>query len=181
MLVARNAVRLTEWRISSRIDVKMGNWHGQCLQDYEGDIFSPPIDAFQTEAAMNDFVIEKTFLVSYPVFALPQNGRLSTDPPKFTFDDYLSIKVEAGSALVLYTDYDLAQRFMASEEASTGLAVAKLGDCKALLMVLEDAKARGADKVIFDAPFRQAPSGQRCFRIDKVIESAKNGRKNAGK
>ena len=125
---------------------------------------------------MGEFIIEKDFLVSYPVYALPQNSRFSFEQAKLCFDDFIRISVPSGNALALYTDCDLAQRFLAGEGVLTGVVLAKLLDCEALVTVLEIAKARGSDRVIFDASQRGKNNTTHCYCIDAVIESAKKGR-----
>lgn len=119
---------------------------------------------------MSDLIIGKDFLVSYPVLALSQNLRFSRETT-LTHDGFVCVDIPSGKALALYTDSDLANRYLDACDRSATDVLVKLLNSEALLTVLKLAKANGVNKVIFDPPQQMLARTLRTFCVEAVIKA----------
>jgi len=116
-------------------------------------------------------ILDNDFLVLYPVIALLQNPRFSPDRLKIACNGFTWIEAPRFRALALYTDCDLARRYLAACDSPSDIVLAKLHERKALLTVLESAQLEGFRHVIFDAPRQVVSGASRCFCIQALVRS----------
>ena len=119
------------------------------------------------------------FLVSFPVYALLENARPATDTNHAQIDGIAWTDSDNGKAVLLFTDADLAQRYLIAYRNTKNVALGKSANSRMLSTMLQSVKALGFDWVVFDA-IPEAGQMARAFPVDGLIEAANKVAKEEG-